>query len=168
MDGTENADSPSVDMSFRLRLEQVSTVREFLENYYQPLLRDADLVCRMAVAAHELLENAVKYSGGGVSRLQVQVRGVAPSGTLSVRVWNVARTDLIDELKLTVDELSNADSPFAIYQTYLARAAKRREGSGLGLARIRAEAEMTLSLDIRDGCVCVEAVAPLVPAVEGA
>jgi anti-sigma regulatory factor (Ser/Thr protein kinase) len=164
MNGTEDTDSPSVEMSFRLRLEQVSTVREFLESYYQPLLRDPDLVCRMTMAAHELLENAVKYSGGGVSRLQVLVRGSAPSGTVSVRVWNVARPDLLDDLKVTVDELSSAASPFAIYQTYLARAAKRREGSGLGLARIRAEAEMTLSLEIEDGRVCVQAVAPLAPA----
>lgn len=162
----ENTDSPSVDMAFCLQLEQVSTVREFLESYYQPLLEDPDLVCRMAVAAHELLENAVKYSGGGVSRLQVQVNGRRPWGTLSVKVWNLVRPELIDELKVTVDELSSAESAFAIYQVYLARAAKRTEGSGLGLARIRAEAEMSLSLKFQGDHVCVEAVAALAPSGE--
>jgi two-component sensor histidine kinase len=177
MDGRENPDAPSVDMAFAPKLEQVSAVREFLENYYLPVLRDPDLVCRLAVAAHELLENAAKYSGGGISRLQVKVQpghgdasnghgagnGHGAVGTLSVCVWNVIRPDLIDELKVTVDELSAAPDPFAIYQTYLARAAKRTEGSGLGLARIRAEADMRLSLKFQGDRVGVEAVAPLAP-----
>src|SRR3954466_1978692 len=54
-----------LDLSFTPCLEQVSTVRRFLEDYYQPLLNDPDLLCRMAIAIHELLENASKYSARG-------------------------------------------------------------------------------------------------------
>ena len=54
-------------------LEQVSTVRRFLEDYYQPVLEDPDLLCRMALTAHELLENAAKYSACGACRLELSV-----------------------------------------------------------------------------------------------
>ena len=156
----------AIDMSFTPKLEQVSAVREFLEIYYQPLLQDPDLVCRMAVAVHELLENAAKYSGGGIARIRVEVKDDIVPAVLSVTVWNVVDHGFVEELKTTVRELTEADDAFGVYQQYLARAAKRKEGSGLGLARIRAEADMTLMLDLQGDSVCIEAAAALAPAVK--
>jgi len=156
----------AIDMSFTPKLEQVSAVREFLETYYQPLLQDADLVCRMAVAVHELLENAAKYSRGGIARIRVEVRDDNAPAVLTVTVWNVVDHGFVEELKTTVRELTEADDAFDVYQQYLVRAAKRKEGSGLGLARIRAEADMTLMLDLQGDNVCIEAAAALAPAVK--
>src|SRR5262249_8245928 len=148
----------SVDLSFHPSVESVSAVREFLEVHYGPILADPELVSRMAVTAHELLENAAKYSSQGGSRLVVEVAMSEPRG-LSVSVASPADQSHLPNLRETIDELSNADDPFDVYQRYLARAAKRREGSGLGLARIFVEAGMSLKLECTGDHVCVHATA---------
>ena len=149
-----------LDLSFTPCLEQVSTVRRFLEDFYQPLLKDPDMVCRMAIATHELLENAAKYSTrGGASRLQVGVSEDGRRKTLSVKVSNVPSPEHIGDLKATVQGVTGPEDAAEAYHLHMVAAAIRGEGSGLGLARIRAEAEMTLALTVDETCACVEAVA---------
>ena len=152
------AETHSVDLSFRPNVESVSAVREFLEVHYARILADPDLISRMAVTAHELLENAAKYSTDGGSRLHVEVALSQPPA-LRVSVASRADQRFLPGLKETIDELSSAQDPFDVYQRYLARAAKRREGSGLGLARIFVEAGMSLSLDCSGDSICVQATA---------
>ena len=67
----------------------------------------------------------------------------------------------IPGLKETIDELSSATDPSDVYQRYLLRAATRDEGSGLGLARIFVEADMSVQLELSDDFICVKAVATL-------
>jgi len=167
MEDSDTGQLPAIDLSFRPQLENVSAVREFLERYYGPLIRDADLVWRMAIAAHELLENAAKYSDGGASRLRVGCKGRNGATLLSVSVSNVAAREHVDGLMHTVRELGEGgrQNTEQVYQYFLARAAKRKRGSGLGLARIHAEADMTVTVSIQDDRVCVEAAAPM-PAQE--
>jgi hypothetical protein len=145
-----------VDLSFHPNVESVSAVREFLEVHYGQILPDPDLISRMAVTAHELLENAAKYSSQGGSRLLVEVALSEPPG-LSVRVASPADKQHLSTLKETIDELQSADDPFDVYQRYLERAAKRTEGSGLGLARIYVEAGMRLELECTGDQICVHA-----------
>ena len=161
MQDCDTGQLPTIDLSFRPELDNVSAVREFLERYYSPLLQDQDLVGRMAVAVHELLENAAKYSKGGPSRLRVGSRGTNGATMLSVSVSNVAAREHVDGLMHTVKELGEGENTAEVYQCFLARAARRKKGSGLGLARIHAEAEMTLTVSFQGDHVCVEAVAPL-------
>jgi hypothetical protein len=144
-------------LSFRPCPEQVSTVRRFLEDYYQPVLEDPDLLCRMAIATHELLENAAKYSARGASRLEVSVSQAPPLKRLSIKVSSIPAPEHIGALKSTVAGVTSPDNAAEAYLRIIA-AVPRGEGSGLGLARIRAEAEMTISLTIDDTCACVEAV----------
>jgi hypothetical protein len=161
MEDSETPSLPSVDLAFRPQLDQVSAVREFLEGYYKLAIDDLDLVSRMAIAAHELLENAAKYSAGGLSHLRVAAKNGAGPPLLAVSVSSVPLPEHIEDLKLTVKELAETTDPAVLYIAYLARAAKRNEGSGLGLARIRAEADMTLSVDLHEGRIHVEALARL-------
>ena len=147
-----------LDLSFTPCLEQVSTVRRFLEDYYQPLLNDPDLLCRMAIATHELLENASKYSARGASRLQVSVTQNGRGKELSVKVSNIPAPEHIGDLRATV---ASPEDAAEAYQLHMVAAALRGEGSGLGLARIRAEADMTLALTIDATYACVEAVATI-------
>lgn len=157
--GPRDADSRSVELACEPDLAQVSSVREFVESYYKTIIHDGDVICRMAVAAHELLENAAKYSTGGLSRLQIEIRGGANPRLLSVSVSNYADPARIDELKLAIAELGSTADAAETYQNYMSRATLRKDGSGLGLARIRAEAEMTLVLEFQGDQVCVKAVA---------
>jgi hypothetical protein len=148
-----------LDLSITPCLEQVSTVRRFLEDYYQPLLKDPDLLCRMAIATHELLENATKYSARGASRLQVSVSQNGHGKELSVKVSNIPAPEHIGDLKATVAGVTSPEDAAEAYQLHMVAAALRGEGSGLGLARIRAEADMVLALTIDATHACVEAVA---------
>jgi len=150
----------SVDLSFEPRLDSVTAVRRFLEVHYRRLIPDADaeLVDRMAVTVHELLENAAKYSVGGGSRLKVELNPLVPRG-LSISVVSQADPRHLPGLQETLAELAAAHDPIEVYQRYLLRAATREEGSGLGLARIVVEAEMTVGVELRDDRICITAVA---------
>lgn len=161
-----NLESCGVDLACVPELDQVSSVREFIESYYQVVLRDPDLISRIAIAAHELLENAAKYSDGRGSRLRIEIKGGATPRKVSVSVSNVADPARLEDLKGTISELGKTDDPAVLYQQYIQRAAQRQEGSGLGLARIRAEAEMSLVLELAGNEVCVKAETPLQPEEE--
>ncbi|HVV48950.1 MAG TPA: ATP-binding protein [Polyangia bacterium] len=152
-----------VDLECAPELDQVSSIREFIESYYQLVLGDPELISRIAIAAHELLENATKYSSRGGSRLRIEIKGGAAPRKISVSVSNVADPARLEELKGTISELGKTDDAAELYQDYIERAAKRDEGSGLGLARIRAEAEMSLVLELEGDEVCVKAETPLQP-----
>jgi len=153
------SETHSVDLSFNPCLESVTAVRRFLEVHLGRLMHDTELISRMAVAVHELLENAAKYSTGGGSRLRVEFDLSAPRGALSISVANHADPRHLPELQAAIAELSSAEDPFDVYQQYLLRAATRDEGSGLGLARICVEAQMNVTLELSDQGVCVKAVA---------
>lgn len=152
----------SVDLSFEPRLDSVTAVRRFLEVHYRLLIPDADgeLIDRMAVTVHELLENAAKYSAGGGSRLKVELNPHMPRA-LSISVASQADPRHLPGLQETLAELAAAPDPIEVYQRYLLRAATREEGSGLGLARIVVEAEMTVGVELRDDRICITAVAAL-------
>jgi anti-sigma regulatory factor (Ser/Thr protein kinase) len=158
--------SCGVDLACVPELDQVSSIREFVESYYQIVLRDPDLVSRIAIAAHELLENAAKYSDRRGSRLRIEIKGGATPHRVSVSVSNIADPARLEDLKGTISELGKTNDPAVLYQQYIERAAQREEGSGLGLARIRAEAEMSLVLELEGNAVCVKAETPLQPEEE--
>jgi two-component sensor histidine kinase len=160
-DGASDLESRGVDLACAPGLDQVPSIREFIESYYQIVLRDPDLISRIAIAAHELLENAAKYSSRGGSRLRIEIKGGAAPGKVSVSVSNVADPARLEELKGTISALGKTDDAAELYQAYIERAARRDEGSGLGLARIRAEAEMSLVLELEGNQVCVKAETPL-------
>jgi hypothetical protein len=156
-------DASRVDLECAPELDQVSSIREFIENYYRTVLRDPELISRIAVAAHELLENATKYSVRAGSRLRIEIKGAAAPSKVSVSVSNIADPAQIEELKGTISELAKTNDADELYQDYIQRAARRDQGSGLGLARIRAEAEMSLVLELDGDEVCVKAETPLQP-----
>jgi hypothetical protein len=156
-------ESFALELVFEPIAAQISLVREFVERYFQSAVNDPDLLCRMAVAAHELMENAFKYSSGGHSRLRIEIRHDDGADSLLVCVVNLAAPEHISSLKAIVEEISAAEDVDSLYQRYLERAARRKEGSGLGLARIRVEAEMELRLRFQGEATCVEAVARFEP-----
>jgi hypothetical protein len=47
--------------------------------------------------------------------------------------------------------------PLAYYQVLMRRTAKQAEGSGLGLGRVLAEADMALTYQFEDGMLAIEA-----------
>jgi hypothetical protein len=149
----------ALDMSFFAALERVSIVREFVEVFCRGGL-DPDVLERLALAAHELLENAAKYRAGGRSRLQLGLQRVDTVEYAYVSVTNRIDVSQVDHLKAVIAEVNDRDDP-AVYERVLKRAAARGEGSGLGLARIRFEAELDLKVQFEGQSVSVTAARAL-------
>lgn len=159
-------------MTRRLELElwaeanMVSTTRRFVEEVFERVFDDPDAVARVAMAAHELLENAVKYSTAPTMRLRVTVAPGAGADRVSVAVLNTGRPEHIERLRASLEEMRKDANPFSYYQKVMRRSAGRTDGSGLGLARVRCEGEMELDLILDGDRVCLEASAEI--AAEGA
>jgi len=147
----------SFDLVFRPSVDLISIVRQFVSSFYSQILGNGDdgAVSNLGLVTHELLENAIKYGTGGETRLCVEFDRVV--NRVAIRMWNSASEAHIAVLKRNVKELSEAPDAFAHYQAVMRRSAKRANGSGLGLARITGEAEMSLSVTADDGRVCITA-----------
>jgi hypothetical protein len=148
----------SCELKFRPNIELISIVRRFVASFFECVLRDPDAISRVALVTHELLENAVKYSTNGESILRVEANATAPI-RLSITVSNRASPEQIKLLQEIFEEMRGAGDPFVYYQKMMQRSAKLSEGSGLGLARILAEAEMTLDYQLTDDLISIRAQA---------
>ncbi len=141
-----------LELHFSPSVELISLVRRFVFDFYRQLLQDEDAVSRVALTTHELLENAVRYSTNGLAtvRIDVSADNDDPSAerTLTIRMENHADESHRIALTGLFRELRDARDPSEHYQKMMIRNARRTDGSGLGLARILAEAEMDLDCEI--------------------
>ena len=149
---------PYFHLVFRPNIKLVSTVRRFTGDFYRRVLVDQELSSRLALATHELLENAVAYSADAETAIRIEIEGE----TLTVRTWNRTTHDRLDEVRSHIDEINAAKDPEQFYQQLLVRSAKRTEGSGLGLARVSAEADMKIAYEIERDKVCIRATTAIV------
>ena len=149
---------PYFHLVFRPNIKLVSTVRRFTRDFYQRVLANQELASRLALATHEMLENAVTYANDDETAVRIDVDGEV----LSIRTWNRAAPERIATIKAGIDGVMAASDPEAYYQEQMIVAAKRTDGSGLGLARVRNEAEMSLSYEIDNDRVCICAVTKIV------
>lgn len=136
------------DMTFAPSLELVSNVRVFITKFFDSVVRDVDLVDRVGVAVHELLENAIRYSLDGVTAVRIDmVRG--PDVAVTIRTRNLARPEDIERVRSNVAELTAAPDAGAHYQYLMQKSlGTPAHVSGLGLGRVAAESEMDLVLEV--------------------
>jgi hypothetical protein len=146
------------ELKFRPNIELISVVRRFVSSFFEQILKDPDAISRVALVTHELLENAVKYSINGESILRVEANGTSPS-QISITVSNLASQEHIAQLQRLFEEMRSESDPFVYYQKMMQRSVKRSEGSGLGLARILAEAEMALDYRVNGELISIQAQA---------
>jgi len=146
-------------MEFFPSIKAISVTRRFVTDLAIECLHDADLAARVALVAHELLENSLKYSVDGAASLTIDVSPADDTNmrSVSVGVWCRGQASHTDTLRRALDEIAAAEDPSAYYLSAMRRSAKRASGSGLGLARIRAEGEMDLTGDFEGDGVCVRA-----------
>ncbi len=137
-----------VELNFRPNVQLVSVVRRFVSEFYQRTLGDPDGSSRVALATHELLENAVKYSKDGETTIRIEVAASGTPREVTIMLRNRAEEQHIVAIREIVDGVAAAKDAFAYYQQLLIAKAKRREGSGLGLARICAEGEMNIGITV--------------------
>jgi len=146
-------------LSFGLQIQpqprMVSIVRRFVEESFEKLVGDPEAVFRVSLAVHELLENAAKYAVGDQTGLSVHFE--ADGSAARIRLTNQSTPEHIARLRASIEEIQSSDEPFALYQTLMRRTAGVEHESGLGLARIRAEGELDLSLEIDSLMVTITA-----------
>jgi hypothetical protein len=146
-------------MNFAPTLALVSVVRRFVEAFYHQILGEADASSRAAMATHELLENAVRHAAQEECFLRVSVAPMGNDYLVSIRTRNRALEEDIQRVSTIIDRVIAATDPQALYQEFMIESAEVESGSGLGLARIRAEGEMDLSYELRDNEIDIHAQA---------
>jgi hypothetical protein len=147
----------AIRLDFSPEVRLISRTSKYVCDFYRGVLADPDATDRVMLVAHELLENAAKYSTDGTGHLEIELveRGGRP--LVRIRTSNKAQPDRLDELARFFEESGGCSDAIALYDRMIARSALRKEGSGLGLARVRAEGEMELSLSINGDEVTITA-----------
>jgi hypothetical protein len=125
--------------------EVISALRHFIEEYLERTVHDADITARVTMAAHELLENAIQGSIGPRIDLRMGITVRNPDIRVIIETKNEALRDEHDVARALIDELSNAVDANDQYLDLMKRSLARKQGSGLGLGRIRSEAQMSLT-----------------------
>ena len=150
-----DADPRLLQLTFSADLRTVKHVRRFVSHWFDDVLRDEDGAWRAMLASHELLENAVKCSIGDHTSLHIEVIREANGRCILVSTRNRSSRENISTLMRALDELNQANDVFSHYQRLMRISACQAEGSGLGLARLCAEAEMRLTGTVDDDCVTI-------------
>ena len=147
------------ELSFSPNVSLVSTVRRFVSEFWIQILPSAEITSQLAVATHELLDNAVLYSFDGNTYIRIDVVKEPGSAVVTIRTSNRASPTNLDRVRAALDELAGAPDPAAYFQRMMRKAAERAEGSGLGLARVRAESDMTIAYEVEADTVHLRATA---------
>lgn len=145
------AQPTSFDMCFAPTTRIVSVVRRFVLSLYERILEDGEVSSQLALATHELLENAVKYNIDDETVLRVSVTPQTDSlsdMTVTIRTRNRATPENIHSAQRIITRVKEAQDPFLFYQELMMNSVLVPDGSGLGLARIRAETELTIDFKI--------------------
>ena len=148
----------AIRFDYRPRVQLIASTRALVTDMCHQLLDDADATSRVAMTAHELMENVAKYSSSGEGSVEVELTQRNGQNYVQVSTKNRASPEQCAHLQHLIDELRGADDPIAYYDAVIAKSA-RSKGSGLGLARIRAEAHMDVALSIEGDQVTILAQA---------
>ncbi len=155
-----NGDGYLCDLIFSTNPRLVPIVRRFVNDFYKELFNDEELVSRLALATHELMENVIKYSTEPEGQLTIEVTPKASDPKAIIRVRNRVSDADASRVGELVAALGQSPDPFQFYLELMARTA-RQPDSGLGLTRVRVEGDMTISHSLSEGCLEITATADL-------
>ena len=135
--------------NFRERWGLVSSARQVIAELCDVYLTPNDRSAALVMAAQELLENLAKYSldGSACFEFELRLREGVPEACISTR--NLAPVEHLLHAEELLERIVSSTAPVALYDAWLATSGER-EGSRLGLIRLRAEAGFTLSYALDD------------------
>lgn len=146
-----------LEITLSVDLRAVPHVRRFVGHWFGSVLRDAENTWRAELACHELLENALKCTSSTTATLAISIIDDADYRRLIVSTRNHSSLADLVVLQRDIEGIRRAADAFEHYQALMRESALRTDGSGLGLARVRAEAEMELDSYCANGMVTVVA-----------
>jgi hypothetical protein len=130
-----------------------------LSELCRPVFDDDDAASRLRLAAHELLENIVKYSSDAPCEFRFEVQRAGESALSAlVETRNVPLPANRADAEARLVALCAAHDPHEHYDAVIADSARRPAGSGLGLARIHAETEYRLNHRFEGSTLVISAV----------
>jgi anti-sigma regulatory factor (Ser/Thr protein kinase) len=135
----------------------VDDIRRFVESFCAAACPGAEREEQLALAAHELVQNAIAHASAPGVDLRLAVDHQAKR--VRVSVSNVVRPEQVTVLRERLEALCTHPDPLTGYLAAM-RAAPDRRG-GLGLPRIRYEASLELEVTHEDDRVTVHAHGPL-------
>jgi len=136
----------------------VDEIRRFVESFCLCACPGQAREAQVALAVHELMQNAIPHAGGEDVDLTLQVDPGADR--IEIAVSNPCSEEQLHELMARVDRLNSEPDALRGYLRAMAEAPISARG-GLGLARVRFEAQLELAV-IREGArVTVLARGPL-------
>ena len=157
-------DNAFFELRFSPRPAMIATVREFVSDFYAQVLEDEDSSTRLAMATYEMLENCVRHGVDGRSMIHIVARRTDDRIVIAIETKNRATHEQLTRARAALDGVVRAEDPNAYYLTLLNRAAVRTDGgSGLGLGRIRAEGDLSVSYEIEDDMLRVLATGEFAP-----
>src|SRR4051794_21731575 len=123
------SDALRLELRLDARPALVSVARRFVEETLEKYLTDADLISRVAMSAHELLENAAKYArfGRAEMTLAYQPGAGGADGRLTVRLANPTSPAHIDRLREMFMEIDRCEDPLMLYVSLMRRNAMKTE-----------------------------------------
>lgn len=148
MIGRGLAPPTSIGIIFEPMLQLVSSMRRFVLAIYQRILADEAASSQVALVTHELLENAVKFNTDSGTMLRVNLTRETDHYIVVIRTRNRAALEDIRVAQDLVTRVRDAEDPYALYLQMMHSASSQSCGSGLGLARIRAETAMTIEVNV--------------------
>lgn len=154
----------SFNMCFPATSQLVSVVRRFVQSLYERVLKDRVTSSMLAIATHELLENASKFNIDEETTLWVSVTPQTESlsdAVVMIRTRNRATPENILMAQRMITTVRSAEDPYKYYQELILATADLPDVSGLGLARIRAETPMTIDFKVEGDEIEIVAQAQL-------
>jgi anti-sigma regulatory factor (Ser/Thr protein kinase) len=135
----------------------IDEIRRFVATFCASACPWAEREEQLAIATHELVQNAISNAVSPDIELTVEVdRG---QERVQVSVTNDARPDQIDVLRTRLDRTQAHPDPLEAYVAAMREDPHSR--GGIGLARVRYEAALDLALEVEGERVTVRAVGPL-------
>jgi len=159
-----HGDSAVLFLRMERRWAMVDEVRRFVETFCASACPGAAREEQLALAAHELVQNAITNSATSDVELELELNPRA--GRVRLSVSNACEPEQIPLLRARVARVQAHRDPLAGYLE-----AMREDPSapgGLGLSRVRFEGELDLGLEVRGARVTVHAAGPLAGSSVGA
>lgn len=118
-------------------------------------LGDMETTSRLHLAAHELVENVLRYGSSPQVGLEFAVEKGERGSVVRLSTTNKAEPEQLKVVSRCISALRAAPDPVAYYDKLIRTTAPLSGQSGLGLARIRAEAGLDVDFHVSGPEICI-------------
>jgi hypothetical protein len=145
-----------MNLDFKDRGRLLPSVRTLVVELCSECLDSNERTQQLVLAVQELVENLVKYSDGGRSALDFELLLLEGQPYARIRTSNCASAAHLGDARAMLDRIIAAPEPVALMDALVASSGDR-EGSRLGLARLRAEVGLELTYGVEADRLSIEA-----------